>query len=285
VRAAQPLFLAIMILGSVILYLAVPFWMMHDEVVFCHLRVWFICIGFTLLFGTLTLKTFRIKTIFLKTLNLKKVKAYSDQQMLLPILALVILDCFLCLIWSAVTSPSVVLVVIDQYRPAINFLECVWPENFIALLTIMLVYKALMVAFGIYLSVLLWKYGFGNSMFVESRQIIFSMYNLIIFIVIGIALQASLQGADSRETLFVTRSICVFLSGVITIIAILLPRLQDPDGIEHAGKDLAGKTNSTIDSKKDSNTTGNYEALSKKYEQLKEQYKTRHPDSDVELDE
>uniref|UniRef100_A0A6B2L9N9 G-protein coupled receptors family 3 profile domain-containing protein n=1 Tax=Arcella intermedia TaxID=1963864 RepID=A0A6B2L9N9_9EUKA len=269
IKAGQRLFLAIMILGSVLVYLSVPFWMLHQNIWFCHLRYWFICIGFTLLFGTLTLKTFRIKSIFVSSLTLKSVRALTDLEMLIPIGLLVLIDFILCITWSLVLPPQLQLEVIDIYRPAFNYYQCTWSDKVNIPLILMLIYKLLMVIFGIYLSILLWKYGFGDSMFVESRQIIFSMYNLIICGVVGAALQITLKGYDSRETLFVARSICILLSGLVTIISILFPRFDDPYGIKHEGKDISGKP---ISEPKAVSRTTDYDQLLKKYEELRKSY-------------
>jgi hypothetical protein len=76
VEASSPTFLTIMLVGSFLLYATVPSWMIHvDETgVSCHLRFWFLCLGFTLLFGTLVAKTHRIQSLFfLKKMRPKKI--------------------------------------------------------------------------------------------------------------------------------------------------------------------------------------------------------------------
>uniref|UniRef100_A0A6B2LAW0 G-protein coupled receptors family 3 profile domain-containing protein n=1 Tax=Arcella intermedia TaxID=1963864 RepID=A0A6B2LAW0_9EUKA len=285
VKAGQRIFLALMVIGTFFVYLTVPFWMLHQERVFCHLRYWFLSIGFTLLFGSLTLKTFRIKSIFVSSMALKSAKAYTDNQMLSLLGVLLFIDILICLIWSAASPASVVVIEIDTFRQAHNYYQCSYPPTAIVMLIIMLLYKTFMICFGLYLSVLLWMYGFGNSMFVESRQTIFSMYNVIICVVVGVALEVTLTTSDSRETLFVARSICIFLTGFMTIMAILAPRLTDPEGLEHQGNDLTGQSNGSKSQQSLSTIqSADYEQVTRKYAALVKRYKLKHPDSDVEDD-
>jgi len=74
IKASSPIFMTIMLIGSLMIYSTVPSWMIWTDVASCHLRLWFLNLGFTLLFGTLTAKTHRIKTLFLlKKMRPKKI--------------------------------------------------------------------------------------------------------------------------------------------------------------------------------------------------------------------
>jgi len=296
VEASSPTFLTIMLVGSFLLYSTVPSWMIHvDEGgVSCHLRFWFLCLGFTLLFGTLVAKTHRIQSLFfLKKMRPKK---FTDTKLLRYVGAMVAFDVFLCILWSAITRPERYKVVREglgvengHLWENNNFVDCDWnktPGAMTAFLALEGSYKTVMVAYGLYLSVSLWKY--GSSMWVESKQIIFSMYNLIVFALIGLALQLSLGYTKDRQTLevlFVTRSVCILISGVITIGAILVPRFFDPDGKAHQGKDTTG-TKRTIDTAavQLNDLEFKYEMLEKKYNDLKKKYREACPDEKLSED-
>jgi hypothetical protein len=287
-----------MLMGSFILYAAVPTWMIFvdEHAISCHLRFWFISVGFTLLFGTLTAKTHRIKTLFfLKKMRPKK---FSDTKLIKSLVVLVSIDVLLCILWSAIVQPQPIKIVrngLGQENGAIwenqNYLDCNWSKYEGSAHTAFLVlegaYKVAMVSYGLFLSVSLWQY--GSSMWVESKQIIFSMYNLIIFALIGLALQLSLGTSDdsaTRHVLFATRSACILLSGVITIGAILIPRLLDPDGKGHEGKDTTG-TKRTIDTTaiQLSDLEFKYDLLNKKYHEIKKKYKTVCPEEKLSEDD
>jgi len=206
---------------------------------------------------------------------------------------LVAVDFFLLILWSAITRPYVAKVVVvlgsgtndGTLWESLNYLDCFYGTiPMTVFLSLAGVYKLLMVGYGLYLSLLLWKY--GSSMWVESKQIIFAMYNLIIFTLIGLALQLSLTAQDvsTRKVLFVTRTMCIFLSGTITIATILLPRLMDPEGKAHEGKDTTG-TKKTVDTAVQLNDLEwKHEVLEKKYKELKKRHKETNPDDPLSED-
>jgi len=57
IAASMPPFLLFILLGSIFVYLSVLLWPYHQlTTIGCHLRVWFINIGFVLVFGCLIAK-------------------------------------------------------------------------------------------------------------------------------------------------------------------------------------------------------------------------------------
>jgi len=222
-------------------------------------------------------------------------KKFSDKKLLIIVGVLVSIDVVLCILWSAITQPTRVKIVASgigildgRLWETLNYYDCYWGSNS-AMNTFYGLegsYKAAMVIYGLYLSVLLWRY--GSSMWVESKQIIFAMYNMVIFALIGLALQLSLGTSENQATravLFVTRSIAMLLSGVITIGAILVPRILDPDGKGHEGKDATGSKR-TIDTAavQLSDMEWKYEILVKKYDELKTKFRDLNPEEPVSED-
>jgi len=196
-------------------------------------------------------------------------------------------------LWSAITRPYAYKVVVvlgsgtndGTLWENLNYLDCFYG---IPAMTVFLalagIEKLVMVGYGLYLSLLLWKY--GSSMWVESKQIIFAMYNLIIFTLIGLALQLSLTTEDesTRKVLFVTRSMCIFLSGTITIATILVPRLMDPEGKAHEGKDTTG-TKKVDTAVQLNDLEWKFEVLEKKYKELKKRHRETNPDDPLSEDQ
>eukprot|EP01125_Pyxidicula_operculata_P000425 TRINITY_DN10459_c0_g1_i1.p1 TRINITY_DN10459_c0_g1~~TRINITY_DN10459_c0_g1_i1.p1 ORF type:complete len:827 (-),score=177.16 TRINITY_DN10459_c0_g1_i1:146-2626(-) len=273
VKASSPIFLSIMLGGSLVLYSTVPFWMLHTNEGSCHMRVWLLNLGFTLLFGTLVAKTHRIKAVFYEGKQQMKVSKFSNSKLMVICAVLVLIDMVILAVWSGVTQPNVQIAVIDPYRDALNFYQCIWPWYNWIFIGIEFLYKGLMIIYGLFLSVILWRY--GNSMWVESKQIIFAMYNLIVFGLIGVALQSSLSESDpnTREVLFVTRSIVMFICGSVTVGVILLPRIMDPEGQEHKGKDVRGQRTAVAQTQM-FEMEDKYDDLLKQYKILQEKYKS-----------
>jgi len=226
-----------------------------------------------------------------------RLKKFTDTKLLRIVIVLVGIDIILCSLWSGITRPQRIKIV----RPGLgvengaiwenqNYLECDYnklPGALTTFLTLEGAYKVAMISYGLFLSVSLWRY--GSSMWVESKQIIFSMYNLIIFALIGLALQLSLGNSGDRptlEVLFVTRSVCILISGAITIGAILVPRLLDPEGKSHEGKDTTG-TKRTIDTTaiQLSDLEFKFDVLQKKYNELKNRHIEMCPDDKSLLSE
>jgi len=174
----------------------------------------------------------------------------------------------------------------------LNFNECVWTgvsaEAMKGFYVVEGIYKVALILAGIYLSVSLWQY--GNSMWSESKQMLFAIYNIITFALIGLALQLSLGSevtSSTRSVLFVTRSVCILLSGVVTVGAILFPRLNDPKG--------EGRKDNTFNSSASNRTAAEtlalsdlefrYDALEKKYQLLKQRFRENCPDAELSGDE
>jgi len=114
--------------------------------------------------------------------------------------------------------------------------------------------------------------------------------------VIGLALQLSLSSdfsLSTRNVLFATRSLCILLSGVITIGAILCTRLLDPDGEGHQGKSATGESRtgameaslalSDLEWKFENleQRCKKFESMEEKYKMLKIKYKEAVPTADM----
>jgi len=294
--ASSPVFLSIMLFGSILTFATVPTWMLYTDSASCHLRLWFLCLGFTLLFGTLVAKTYRVRELFL--VHKMRPKKFSDSKLLIIVGSLVAVDLLILILWSSVTQPYVAKTVVSgtgrldgKLWEDLNFNECVWTSVSMDAMTgfyiIEGIYKVTLILAGIYLSVSLWQY--GNSMWSESKQMLFAIYNIITFALIGLALQLSLGievSSSTRSVLFVTRSVCILLSGVVTVGAILFPRLNDPKGEGRKDNFASSATNRTAaETLALSDLEFRYDALEKKYQVLKQRFREACPDAELSGDD
>ncbi|XP_072037293.1 gamma-aminobutyric acid type B receptor subunit 2-like [Amphiura filiformis] len=78
-------------------------------VTMCGGRMWFICVGISLAFGSLFMKTYRIRAIFVDAVTkLRKIKM-SDSRLITYVLALVVLDTLVVWTWYILGDPNSVI--------------------------------------------------------------------------------------------------------------------------------------------------------------------------------
>eukprot|EP01129_Flabellula_baltica_P015302 TRINITY_DN766_c0_g1_i2.p1 TRINITY_DN766_c0_g1~~TRINITY_DN766_c0_g1_i2.p1 ORF type:complete len:719 (-),score=99.47 TRINITY_DN766_c0_g1_i2:266-2422(-) len=225
IRASSPTFILLMLVGSLIMYGGALSWTMWMNQFLCIAKNWFLGLGFVLLFGTLVAKTHRIKKIFLfKTLT---VKIISDGQLYMIVGVFVLIEIAINACWTIFTLPNSIEIIVDENRPVYNYYTCTTSDLDSIFLIVSLVYKGLLVLYSLYLSTLLWKH--KKSALIESREIIFCIYNLTIFGAIFAAVQASLESTTSRSLLFLLRSSCILFSTFVTVATLTMPKLIKPE--------------------------------------------------------
>lgn len=221
IRAASPLFLQLILLGSIFLYASYFAWFTQPTTVMCHLRIWIVAIGFFLMFGALLAKTWRIMRIF--TSKNLRVFQITDLNLLVVLTAGMTLLIVLLVLYSTVAKPFAIAKVGDALRPATTTqMQCTFENktaNFVILI-LLGVFFVFIVCFGAYLSARIWKV--PKKQFNESRAIAFCMYNLLIFGVLTIALQAS--SALSTYPMFIARTVLITASTAFTIVALFAPK-------------------------------------------------------------
>lgn len=221
IRAASPLFLQLILAGSVLLYGSYFAWFTQTTTVMCHLRIWIVALGFFTMFGALLAKTWRIMRIF--TSKDLRVFQITDLNLLVVLAAGFTLLIVLLTLFSTIAKPYAKTVVLDALRPATTTeFHCAF-ENRTANLAILIVlglFFCFIVCFGAYLSARIWKV--PKKQFNESRAIAFCMYNLLIFGALTICLQAS--GALSTYPMFIVRTTLITASTAFTIIALFAPK-------------------------------------------------------------
>lgn len=121
--ASSPLFLAFMIIGSIIVYIGVLLWMpAHMTNAGCSAHVAFLMAGFMFLFGSMVVKSWRVHMLFSnKTLDVFKI---SNTQVALFLSALLSVDVILFLVWTLLTKPALELNIPNPDKPSMNYYTC-----------------------------------------------------------------------------------------------------------------------------------------------------------------
>lgn len=219
--AASPLFLGIILIGSIFMYTAYWTWLPQAgfSAASCHLRYWFLCLGFVFLFGSLFAKSWRIAGLFDPSeRNILKV---TNQQLGLAVGTFVIIEVILLTIWSATSRPKIVVVVSDPLRPRLDKRMCEFGNGNVPMLILIVIYNLGLLMYGIYTTIRIWDVPL--KMYNESREIAFSMYNLLCFSVLAFALQAS--GTVPDPAMFIIRSTAFMSCTFLAVVALFGPKL------------------------------------------------------------
>jgi len=215
--AASLLFVELIIFGAAMLYSSLFFWVLETTTAMCNLRYWLSGIGFVLMFSALLTKTWRVWKIFhdhsLKILKLNN--AY-----LLRIMAVAIgIEVVVLTVWSAAFTPRVKTVVVDEYRPVLNYRTCACDSS-LPFAVVLIMYKGLLIVAGIVL-------GFWSrkvrSEYNESKFILIAMYNITFAALILLVLFAI--DISDRTIDFLIRSIAILWGITATLSILLIPKI------------------------------------------------------------
>lgn len=218
--ASSPLFLFIMLIGSIMLYTGILTWTLTTSDVLCMLHWWLIGIGFILMFGGLLVKVWRISRIFNdKDLSVIRI---SNIELLVAVGVAVAIEIALLVVWTAAGRSKAALRPTDPIRPSLDYMICTATTVGTVILSVLAGYKGLIMIAGVWLSVSTWKIKY--SVYNESRAIAFSMYNLFFFLVLAVIVQLVINGSNQRKAQFVVRSFMILFGTFLPIAVIFIPK-------------------------------------------------------------
>jgi hypothetical protein len=219
--ASSPLFLLMMLLGALIMYVGVILWSLYNTDVVCNATAWCIGIGFIVLFGSLFGRTFRILQIITKS-KFRPVK-FTNTRLFFFVGILVGIELVVLVLWTSISPISAKLIQPDPTRPSLDMQLCTFSSTDFIFLGILGFYKLLVLAAGVVFSIRIWN--FHLEAFNESRQIAFSMYNLVFFAVLAIIAVASLNQESQLVAAYTLRSVAMLLAITITILVMFIPKV------------------------------------------------------------
>lgn len=181
-------------------------WTLTPSTGMCISRVWLLAIGSSCILGTTFSKTWRIARI-LSNDSLKPL--IIPTTFLLKIFGLIVsIDVIILVVWTALSPLEAVVTVVDENRPTMSFISCSAPRPtaHVALLGIEIIYKGLLIIVS---AVVAWKTrSVKLLLFSESKYIAFTIYNMLLCLVIIVPIQFS---NVERNLEFVLRSIFILL--------------------------------------------------------------------------
>ncbi len=215
--ASSLLFVELIIVGAAMIYASLFFWVLETTTAMCNLRYWLSGVGFVLMFSALLTKTWRVWRIFHEH-SLKMIKLTNSY--LLRIMAVALgIEITVLIVWSAAFTPSVETVVVDEYRPILNYRTCS-NEASLPFAIVLIVYKALIILAGVVLG--FWSRKI-RSEYNESKFILIAMYNITFACLILLVLFA-IQISDRRID-FLIRSIAILWGVTATLCILLIPKI------------------------------------------------------------
>ncbi len=215
--ASSLLFVELIIVGAIMIYASLFFWVLETTTTMCNLRYWLSGVGFVLMFSALLTKTWRVWRIFHEH-SLKMIKLTNYYLLRIMAVALAI-EIIILVVWSAAFTPHVETIVVDEFRPINNYRTCV-SSNTMPFAVVLIIYKAALIIGGVVLG--FWSRKI-RSEYNESKFILIAMYNITFATLILLVLFA-IQIGD-RYIDFLIRSIAILWGVTATLAILLIPKI------------------------------------------------------------
>lgn len=222
IRSSSPSFLVIMIVGALLSFATIYTWnLTYISVSTCVLRVWFLNIGFVLMFGALFAKTWRI--YFLWTADpLNKNLRVTDVQVFLVVLVALAPQLVLLVLWTAIATPTVVYQHPDPWRASLDIADCSTSVAHYVMIALMCGINFALLIWGSILAIQVRRVPL--KVYDESKIIGFAIYNTLIFSIIVAIIQAS--GQINQDLLFGLRSVGILLACLVSLSTLFYSKIQ-----------------------------------------------------------
>lgn len=218
--ASSPLFLYIMLFGSVVLYTSIFTWNLTTSDALCMIHWWLLGCGFCFMYLGLLVKAWRISRIFNKS-HLAVIRI-SNQDLLIIVGGGLLIEVILLVVWTAVGPSKSITLPTDPLRPSLDYMTCTSSKTGEIILILAGIYKLGLIIVGVALSIQTWR--IKLKIYNESRSIAFSMYNLFFFLVLAIIVQLVINTGSQRVAQYVVRSAVIILGTAVPIAVIFIPK-------------------------------------------------------------
>nr|CAD2169408.1 unnamed protein product [Meloidogyne enterolobii] len=233
---------------------------------FCYAKVWILCFGFTLAFGSMFSKTWRVHSIFTNIRRDKK--AIKDSKLYLIVACLLAMDGAVLLLWALISPFRLSLAERGQFREEnmliIPELEHCESSHSVVFQLVFAITKGLLMLFGCFLA---WETRAVNVPALnDSKYIGIAVYAIVVMCAVGLALALILQ--DHLNEAFGLISIFIIFGTTLTLCLVFVPKIVElwktPKNACEQQKNqrkgmmksvVGGKNNSLINSKRSAGGT------------------------------
>jgi phosphate transport system substrate-binding protein len=219
------LYTVIFALGSVVLFLSPPLFMMNPSKSVCLARIWLASLGFSIVLGTMFSRTWQLREIYLlqkkKFDRLHDVSVSSSLVKLIVSMSIVVIIVFGFLgLWTGM----------DPFKPVLNIIDPLnlqgewtckskhfggWMGGLSALILVLIL-------FGIYVIFQTWSFQ-RKALLVETKWVLFALYNIVLNLVAVIPMM--IFGSFDDDSLVTILCTTIEFSGGGIVFAVMLPRI------------------------------------------------------------
>ncbi|CDW59041.1 Gamma aminobutyric acid type B receptor subunit [Trichuris trichiura] len=234
IKMSSPYVNNLIILGSIVTYCSVILLGVDTRIVseqwfsmVCTAKVWTLCFGFTLTFGSMFSKTWRVHSIF-TDVHLHK-KAIKDYKLFLLVGVLLLIDSIILVTW----------VIVDPMRLAVKRLptlkrttanviinptvEQCKAEHAVVFQGLLYGYKGIMLVLGCFLA---WETRNVNVPALnDSKYIGMSVYNVVLICGVGVAISFILQ--DQVNECYIIISLFIIFCTTLTLGLVFVPKIVE----------------------------------------------------------
>uniref|UniRef100_A0A914KP27 G-protein coupled receptors family 3 profile domain-containing protein n=1 Tax=Meloidogyne incognita TaxID=6306 RepID=A0A914KP27_MELIC len=192
---------------------------------FCYAKVWILCFGFTLAFGSMFSKTWRVHSIFTNIRRDKK--AIKDSKLYLIVACLLAMDGAVLLLWALISPFRLSLAERGQFREEnmliIPELEHCESSHSVVFQLVFAITKGLLMLFGCFLA---WETRAVNVPALnDSKYIGIAVYAIVVMCAVGLALALILQ--DHLNEAFGLISIFIIFGTTLTLCLVFVPKIVE----------------------------------------------------------
>ncbi|KFD49367.1 hypothetical protein M513_09730 [Trichuris suis] len=234
IKMSSPYVNNLIILGSIVTYCSVILLGIDTRIVseqwfsmVCTAKVWTLCFGFTLTFGSMFSKTWRVHSIF-TDVHLHK-KAIKDYKLFLLVGVLLLIDCLILVTWLIIDPMRLAVKRLPTEKPAtanviINpTVEQCKAEHAVIFQGLLYGYKGIMLVLGCFLA---WETRNVNVPALnDSKYIGMSVYNVVLICGVGVAISFILQ--DQVNECYIIISLFVIFCTTLTLGLVFVPKIVE----------------------------------------------------------
>ena len=222
IRKSQPIFIFIFIFGTILMNFTILAYIGPNTNSSCLARPWIFNLASSIMFAPLIMKLRRVDKL-INNPKLKKIKI-TDWDVLKSTFALLMVDVILVLIWTFTNTPRMITVS-TSYSGAlasVNDNVCSTGLNN-TMEDVLLVWKACLLCFGVYLAVTTWK---APPDLAEAKTFAVAIYNVAVLGGLSYFLSGFLASSSSIVIGFVLIYLGLFLCSTIAVVLVMTSKLM-----------------------------------------------------------
>eukprot|EP01097_Dermamoeba_algensis_P001480 TRINITY_DN1551_c2_g1_i1.p1 TRINITY_DN1551_c2_g1~~TRINITY_DN1551_c2_g1_i1.p1 ORF type:complete len:393 (+),score=125.74 TRINITY_DN1551_c2_g1_i1:170-1180(+) len=253
-KAINPLFVQVMMIGSLIGLSSVYFWIGEPNKVRCNGRVWFASIGFGLMFSTLLVKNYRIFKI-MKNISTQNQKLVTELSVTPFIIVCVLIEFIILIIWISINPLEDKLIGDKSYLNKNQNEKSCDGDNLLLWLLLLFIFNGILLIIGCYLAFILRKV---HDRLNESRLIGLSIYNITLTSLVIIPLELFAEISPNVKLILIgIGTYSVFCAVIVALMVPIMMNLFSKDNASSKNTfEITGSGNVSGSNSKKSHSIG-----------------------------